>query len=161
MHGRGVTISPEICITSSPKLYGCIPSQSFAGSIASIIFLESTPFGKGNCTIKPVQEGSLFNFSTAVRISYSLASSGKSHRIERIPTSSQSLCFPATYFNEPGSLPTKSVPSPGLMPFSLSFSTLFFKSLLILAASAFPSNTTTMIHFPARMLILMFNLQII
>ena len=46
-------------------------------------------------------------------------SSGRSRRMELMPTSAQSLCLPPTYQVLPGSEPTRMVPRPGTMPVGL------------------------------------------
>lgn len=51
VHGSGVVMSPCTCSTSSPRLYGCMPSASFEGSIRPMIAFSSTPRGSGSCTM--------------------------------------------------------------------------------------------------------------
>ena len=128
-------MSARTCNTSSPRLYGCMPSASLAGSIMLMIAFSSTPLGSGSCTINPVQAGSSLSSRTASAIWPKLASAGSSFLTEVIPTSWQSACLPATYFIEPGSSPTSSVPSPGTTPCALSLFTRSARSALIVAAT--------------------------
>src|SRR5215212_9749358 len=60
--------------------------------------------------------------------------------MEAIPTSAQSRCLPATYDRLPGSSPTSTVPSPGVIPRSASAATRSRSSALIVAARALPSR---------------------
>ena len=57
-----------------------------------------------------------------------------------MPTSAQSLCLPLTYQVDPGSSPTSTVPSPGVIPCSRSFATRSASSALIALAVAVPSS---------------------
>src|ERR1700751_2927305 len=57
-----------------------------------------------------------------------------------MPTCAQSLCLPATYGCDPGSSPTRTVPSPGTMPRAASAATRSFRSALTAAAVALPSR---------------------
>ena len=95
-HGSGEFISFATPSTSRPRLVGCRPSASFAGSISSSIAFSSMPFGSGSCTMKPVTAGSVFSPAIAARTSASLAVSGSSTRIDSIPTSAESRCLPPT-----------------------------------------------------------------
>ena len=52
-----------------------------------------------------------------------VAVAGRSTRIDSMPTSAQSLCLAPTYQCEPGSSPTRTVPSPGTTPRSRSLAT--------------------------------------
>ena len=72
-------------------------------------------------------------------MSSKLASAGSSFLTEVMPTSWQSACLPATYFIDPGSSPTSSVPSPGWMPCALSLFTRSARLVLISAAICLPS----------------------
>src|SRR6185312_12053281 len=67
--------------------------------------------------------------------------SGRSRRMDSMPTSAQSLCLPPTYHLLPGSSPTSTVPRPGTTPLALSAETRSVSSLLICAAVALPSST--------------------
>src|SRR4051794_25332927 len=58
-----------------------------------------------------------------------------------MPTSAQSRCLPATYQVLPGSLPTRTVASPGVTPCSASLATRSRSSALIAAAVALPSRS--------------------
>src|SRR4051794_8891860 len=69
-----------------------------------------------------------------------LTVSGRSTRIEVIPTSAQSLCLPLTYHRDPGSSPTSTVPRPGTTPCSRSLATRSASSALIALAVRLPSR---------------------
>ena len=73
----------------------------------------------------------------ATMTSACLASAGKSIRIELMPTSAQSRCFPETYECEPASSPTRIVPRPGVRD---NFFTRWAISDLMEAAAAVPSR---------------------
>ena len=88
----------------------------------------------------PVHSLDEFKSAIAANTSFSVALSGRSTRIELIPTSLQSRCFPPTYDSDPGSLPTKTVPSPGVIPLALSAATRLVRSALMADASALPSR---------------------
>src|SRR5690606_17391537 len=71
-------------------------------------------------------------------------------RIDSMPTSAQSLCLPPTYHREPGSSPTRIVPSPGTTPCSRRRAIRALSSSLIAAAVALPSSlraVTTSVYF--------------
>src|SRR6202012_5836523 len=57
-----------------------------------------------------------------------------------MPTCAQSRCLPATYECDPGSSPTRIVPSPGTIPCAASAATRSFRSALTAAAVALPSR---------------------
>ena len=51
VQGRGESMGPEARSTRRPRLVGCRPSASLAGSTRSRIALVSTPAGSGSWTI--------------------------------------------------------------------------------------------------------------
>ena len=61
VHGSGAS-SPS---TSLPRLTGCRPSASLAGSMRLSTRFSSSPDGSGSCTMYPVQAGSPFSSATA------------------------------------------------------------------------------------------------
>jgi hypothetical protein len=138
---RGVAGSgPGSPSTSLPRLTGCRPSTSLAGSIRPSTAPASSPSGSGNCTMYPVHAGSAFSSSITASTSAWVAVAGSSRRIELIPTWALSRCLPRTYVWLPGSSPTSTVPSPGTRPRSTSRATRTFRSSRTSAAAAFPSS---------------------
>ncbi|CPU61883.1 Uncharacterised protein [Mycobacteroides abscessus] len=140
VHGSGDVTSSLTRSTSRPRLVGCSPSASLAGSMSSSTRFVSMPRGSGSCTMYPVQAGSSLRRRTAASMSSCVASPGRSSRIDASPTSAQSRCLPATYHCDPGSSPTRSVPSPGTTPFSARTARRSLSSALIVAAVALPSR---------------------
>ena len=140
VHGSGTPGSPCGCNTNSPRFMGWSPSASFPGSIALITSVWLMCFGNGSWTMYPVQSGFPLRPRTASNTSSCDADSGRSMRIESMPTSVQSLCLPATYLSEPGSSPTSTVPRPTGIPASRSLATRALRSSLMLAAVALPSR---------------------
>src|SRR5260370_28688725 len=69
-----------------------------------------------------------------------LMSAGRSRRIELMPTFAQSACLPRTYACEPGSSPTRTVPSPGVLPAAVNAATRSVRSTKISSRVALPSN---------------------
>src|SRR5882757_2562783 len=69
-----------------------------------------------------------------------LMSAGRSRRIELMPTFAQSACLPRTYACEPGSSPTSTVPSPGVLPAAVNAATRSMRSTKISSRVALPSN---------------------
>jgi hypothetical protein len=61
-------------------------SASFSGEIALIILSEFICFGRGNCTIKAVISGFLFNFSISLSNFSSEISSSKFNKLKFIQT---------------------------------------------------------------------------
>lgn len=59
---------------------------------------------------------------------------------ELMPTLAQSLCLPRTYAADPGSSPTRMVPSPGVIPAAFSAFTRTFRSSKISSRVALPSR---------------------
>ena len=82
--------------TSLPRLTGCSPSASLAGSIRLSTAWASSPAGSGNWTMYPVQAGSAFSSSTTASTCAWVASAGRSRRMDPIPTCAQSRCLPFT-----------------------------------------------------------------
>ena len=62
-----------------------------------------------------------------------------------MPISAQSLCLAPTYQCEPGSSPTRTVPSPGTTPCSRSLATRSASSALIALSVAVPSSVCAVI----------------
>src|SRR3954454_11566645 len=132
--------APGTLSTRRPRLTGCSPSASLAGSIASRIVLSSMPFGRGSCTMYPVHAGSALSSSTTARTSASEAVAGSSRWMLAMPTWAQSECLALTYQRLPGSSPTSSVPRPGWWPAAVSAATRRVSSVRIAAAVALPSR---------------------
>ncbi len=74
--------------------------------------------------------------------------------MDSMPTSAQSLCLPLTYHVEPGSSPTRTVPSPGTTPCSRSLATRSVSSPLMALAVAVPSSFCAVILLPWFFLLL-------
>ena len=124
--------------TSQPRLVGCSPSTSLAGSTADRMAFSSRPVG---CwTMKPVQSGSSLSSCTTASTSSSEVPAGRSRRMLRMPISAQSRCLAPTYQWLPGSSPTSTVPRPGTTPCSASAATRWRSSSLIVPRIALPSN---------------------
>src|SRR3954471_9617570 len=132
--------APGTLSTSRPRLTGCSPSASLAGSIASRTAYSSTWSGSGNCTMYPVHEGSALSSSTTASTSACVADAGSSRWMLAMPTSAQSLCLALTYQRLPGSSPTSSVPRPGRRPTAARAATRSVSSPRIAAAVALPSR---------------------
>ena len=92
VHGSG----PGSPRTSLPRLAGCRPSASLAGSIRLSTAWASSPAGSGSWTMYPVQAGSAFSSSTTASTCAWVASAGRSLRMDAIPTCAQSRCLPFT-----------------------------------------------------------------
>jgi hypothetical protein len=138
---RGVAGSgPGSPSTSLPRLTGCSPSTSLAGSIRPRTAPASSPSGSGSCTMYPVHAGSAFSSSITASTSAWVAVAGSSRRIELIPTWALSRCLPRTYAWLPGSSPTSTVPRPGTRPCSASRATRTVRSSRTSAAATLPSS---------------------
>src|SRR5690242_2084863 len=144
VHGSGPG-SPK---TSLPRLAGCSPSASLAGSIRFSTAWASSPAGSGSWTMYPVQAGSALSSSTTASTCAWVASSGRSLRMDAIPTWAQSRCLPLTYARLPGSSPTRTVPSPGTVPRAARAATRWVSSARISAARALPSSTCAVTPVP-------------
>src|SRR3954452_12423980 len=132
--------APGTLSTSRPRLTGCRPSASLAGSIASRTAYSSTWSGSGSWTMYPVHAGSALSSATTARTSACVAVAGSSRWMLAMPTWAQSLCLASTYQRLPGSSPTNSVPSPGRWPAAVTAATRSVSSVRIAAAVALPSR---------------------
>ena len=92
-----------------------------------------------------MQAGSAFSSSITASTSAWVAVAGRSRRMEVIPIEAQSLCLAPTYQWEPGSSPTSTVPSPGVMPRSFSAATRSASSVLMVRRVAVPSRMRAVI----------------
>src|ERR1700751_5942286 len=143
-HGSG----PGSPRTSLPRLPGCRPSASLAGSIRFGTAWASSPAGSGSWTMYPVQARSALSSSTTASTCAWVASSGRSLRMDAIPTWAQSRCLPLTYARLPGSSPTRTVPRPGTGPRAARAVTCWVSSARICPARALPSSTCAVTPVP-------------
>ncbi len=117
VHGRGASGTP---MTSLPRLTGCRPSASLSGSIARSAASASRCSGQRHLQDVRV------DVRVAVVAVDDLEQLLLRHRSrearcgsDRTPISAESSRFRRTYAWLGGSSPTRIVPSPGVMPFSL------------------------------------------
>jgi hypothetical protein len=111
VHGSGEVISSLTLSTSLPRLVGCRPSASFAGSIRSRMRSVSMPQRQ----LHDVAVAGRVGVEAIDRASTSacVASAGSSTWIEFMPIASDSRCFIPTYSCDAGSAPTSTVAMPG------------------------------------------------
>src|SRR6201989_208075 len=144
VHGSG----PGSPRTSLPRLAGCSPSASLAGFIRFSTAWASSPAGSGSWTMYPVQARAALSSSTTAFTCAWVASSGRSLRMDAIPTWAQSRCLPLTYARLPGSSPTRTVPRPGTVPRAARAVTCWVSSARICPARALPSSTCAVTPVP-------------
>lgn len=78
VHGSGVVMVLLVLRTSSPRLYGCMPSASLVGLIALMISFWLMCFGSGSWTMYPLHAGLVFMSCIAWSMSVWVAVSGRS-----------------------------------------------------------------------------------
>src|ERR1051326_8207251 len=140
VHGSG----PGSPSTSLPRLTGCSPSASLAGSARCRRANGSRPGGSGSWTRYPVHPGSAFSSSMTASTCAWLASAGRSRRMLAMPAFRLSRCLPLTSAWLPGSSPTSTVPSPGTRPSAARPATRLRRSSLMAAAVSRPSSTSAL-----------------
>ena len=92
VHGNG----PGVPSTRRPRLTGCSPSTSLAGSTASRARSSSRPGGSGSCTRKALTVGSALKRAMTSITSSCVAVAGRCSPTEYMPMVAQSSCFSAT-----------------------------------------------------------------
>ena len=101
----------------------------------------------GSCTMKPVHAGSAFSSSTTASTSSCVAVAGRSRRMRGDADLGAVPVLAADVPVQPGSSPTRTVPSPGTMPRSFSAATRAASSALMVLRVAVPSRIWAVMWF--------------